>query len=274
MTVYVILYTPIANTYSSVEANSSASGGFGPNQVATVLGFACFCSFILFLFFAKNTLQQIVLISFMFLCFYRCILTFSRGGLYTALAMIFVFLIYTYFKVGIKAKFKIQTIAFVMILSGIGVFSYSVVTTSGFIINRYQNKNGAGKEKLDKFSGRQQIAESEIEIFFKNPVFGCGIGLNREAKAEIGATVIDAHNEITRLLAEQGIFGIIIFILLLFIPLINFLWNREQIFALSFFVFWLLTISHSAMRIAAPAFVYALSLIKINFNDQSSISRK
>jgi hypothetical protein len=34
--------------------------------------------------------------------------------------------------------------------------------------------------------------------------------------------------------------------------------------------FWLLTINHAAMRIAAPAFVYALALLKIRFPSSSA----
>jgi hypothetical protein len=32
-----------------------------------------------------------------------------------------------------------------------------------------------------------------------------------------------------------------------------------------FLLFWFLTINHAAMRIAAPAFIYALSLLKVHF---------
>ena len=34
-----------------------------------------------------------------------------------------------------------------------------------------------------------------------------------------------------------------------------------------FFLFWFLTINHAALRIAAPAFIYALSLIKVKWNE-------
>jgi hypothetical protein len=39
--------------------------------------------------------------------------------------------------------------------------------------------------------------------------------------------------------------------------------------ALSFLIFWLLTINHAAMRIAAPAFVYALSLLKVYYQKET-----
>ena len=43
MTTYLFLYNPsIKDTLSGVVSNSSSSGGFGPNQVATILGLGMF----------------------------------------------------------------------------------------------------------------------------------------------------------------------------------------------------------------------------------------
>lgn len=39
--------------------------------------------------------------------------------------------------------------------------------------------------------------------------------------------------------------------------------NFQKAFISSFFLFWFLTINHSAMRIAFPGFLYALCLMKI-----------
>ena len=57
-------------------------------------------------------------------------------------------------------------------------------------------------------------------------------------------------------------------------PLLLYLNNRQNIFVFAFVVFWLLTINHAAMRLAAPAFVYALSLLKIQFIDETTVSRE
>jgi len=39
--------------------------------------------------------------------------------------------------------------------------------------------------------------------------------------------------------------------------------NKQNVYLVCFIVFWILTINHAAMRMAAPAFVYALSLLKV-----------
>ena len=81
--------------------------------------------------------------------------------------------------------------------------------------------------------------------------------------------VAASHNEITRLLAEHGVFGIVALLILICTPLITYFTNREHVFLLPFFIFWLLTINHAAMRLAAPAFIYALTLLKVHFKDES-----
>ena len=72
-----------------------------------------------------------------------------------------------------------------------------------------------------------------------------------------------SHNEVTRMLSEHGLLGLIGLSILFFAPIINNPWGRKNIYFYPFLLFWLLTISHSAMRIAAPAVIYGLGLITI-----------
>ena len=69
----------------------------------------------------------------------------------------------------------------------------------------------------------------------------------------------------TRMLAEHGSLGLIALLILLFTPLIIYVGDKTQLFAVIFTVFWLLTFNHAAMRIAAPEFVYSLALLKVDF---------
>ena len=78
-----------------------------------------------------------------------------------------------------------------------------------------------------------------------------------------------SHDEITRMLAEHGTLGIIGLLILFFTPFVLYLENKFNMFLLCFVLFWLLTINHAAMRIAAPAFVYSLSLLNINLGEIS-----
>ena len=84
-------------------------------------------------------------------------------------------------------------------------------------------------------------------------------------------TGIDAasHNEISRMLAEHGMFGVVGLLLLIITPMFLYLDNKQHLFVIPFLIFWLLTINHAAMRLAAPAFIYALTLLKVQFKDES-----
>ncbi|WP_431243016.1 hypothetical protein ACQ9BO_25775 [Flavobacterium sp. P21] len=86
--------------------------------------------------------------------------------------------------------------------------------------------------------------------------------MGKEIRKETG-TEIASHNEITRMLAEHGLFGVFGLLILFATPLILFINNRQHLYCLPFYLFWLLTINHAAMRIAAPAFIYALSLLSV-----------
>jgi O-antigen ligase len=100
-------------------------------------------------------------------------------------------------------------------------------------------------------------------MFLENPFLGVGVGRNKEIRAKKTGIVAASHNELTRMLAEHGSLGLLGLLILLLTPLILFLNNRQNILALPFLAFWLLTINHAAMRLAAPAFVYALSLLLV-----------
>lgn len=262
MVVYLFLYTPsVRDVITGTQSNFETSGGFGPNQVSTLLGLGVFVFFVQMLFNSKSLLMQIVNIGLVLIFAFRGIVTFSRGGMITAVVMIFFLLIVIYFQANSNIKQKIGIIVLMSFLAGIGVWTYSSIQTHGFINKRYANEDAIGRKKESQLSGREVLMETELEMFLNNPVFGVGVGKNKELRKEKTGIDLVTHNEITRLLAEHGSFGIAAFLILLFTPIVFFINNRQNIFALSFLIFWLLTINHAAMRTAAPAFVYALSLL-------------
>ena len=73
------------------------------------------------------------------------------------------------------------------------------------------------------------------------------------------------------MLAEHGSLGILCLIILLITPLFLYLDNQHNVYLICFIVFWILTINHAAMRLAAPAFIYSLSLLKVVINEKKPI---
>ena len=73
---------------------------------------------------------------------------------------------------------------------------------------------------------------------------------------------------LARMLAEHGSLGIVALLILFFLPLIFHIENKQNIFMFCFFMFWLLTINHAAMRTASTSFIYALALLNIRFDEK------
>lgn len=256
-------------------ANFAASGGFGPNQVSTVLGVGAFALSV-HLFFKRTYSKYILLdIALIIYLFYRNLLTFSRGGFITALLALGFFM--TLFI--LSGKNKLQNVikyAGIVSFAGIAIWVYTSDVTGGMIENRYTNKNARGVVKKDVSSGRTGIFASELDGLYENPIFGMGVGSGKYKRLEETGMVIASHNEVSRLLGEHGLIGIIILIILFVVPIFN-SFNQPlyaKAFLGAFFIFWFLTINHSAMRVSFPGFIYGLSLIKIKLNEENIIHRQ
>ncbi|MGB3590088.1 MAG: O-antigen ligase family protein [Nonlabens sp.] len=268
MTIYIISYTPtdLSEAVTSTQSNFDTSGGFGPNQVSTVLGLGMFFTFFRFLT-VRNFLYNIIDLFLFGLITYRAWLTFSRGGVLTAFAMIAVtFFLLIRKRKSARVKGSSLSLKATLIISSVVVaFIYTSIATGGIIENRYTNKDINGREKTDVSAGRSDINQLEIQAFLENPLLGIGSGQSKYYRLERGGEQAASHNEITRLLAEHGSLGVLILIFLLVLPLLMRSSNRSNIFFYAFLGFWLATINHSATRIAAPSLVYALSLIQLDF---------
>jgi O-antigen ligase len=273
--VYLFLYTPsVKDVIRGTGSNFATSGGFGPNQVSTILGLGIFVFFVQFLLNSKSRLLQILNAGFVMVFAFRGLVTFSRGGVMTAMVMIFLLVSVLYFQANYKTKPKIGLIILLSVIAGLGVWGYSSMQTGGLINKRYANQDARGREKKSKLSGREDIMASELQMFLDNPIFGVGVGRNKEIREKETGIVAASHNEITRMMAEHGSLGLVDLMILFFTPLFLFVNNRQNILALSFVAFWLLTINHAAMRLAAPAFIYALSLLKVYTVEKPALHRK
>ena len=101
LTAYLFIYSPsIKDVVSGTQSNFAASGGFGPNQVSTVLGLGMFVFCVNYFLNSKTLFLKIINIVMIGLMSFRGIVTFSRGGILTAIMMLFAFLVFVYFKSG------------------------------------------------------------------------------------------------------------------------------------------------------------------------------
>ncbi|WDF62856.1 O-antigen ligase family protein [Flavobacterium sp. KACC 22763] len=262
--VYLFLYNPsVRDVVTGTQSNFETSGGFGPNQVSTILGLGIFVFFSQLVLFSK-TKKEIILNTILLIAVsYRGIATFSRGGVITGVVMILCVLLLLFSFSNDRGRRKIALVFLLVGVLGIGIFSYASLQTYGLIEKRYANQDAKGRIKKDRLGGREAVIDTDLKLFVDNPILGIGVGMGKEIRKESLGQAVAAHSEISRLLSEHGLFGIFSFLILLFAPFAVYINNREHIYFFSFFLFWLLTINHAAMRIAAPAFVYALCLLSV-----------
>ena len=144
----------------------------------------------------------------------------------------------------------------------------SSIKTSGFLEKRYANQDAAGRVKEDVTTGRTDLVAFEFNEFIDNPFLGIGVGKVKEERLNETGVEAASHNEMSRIVAEHGLLGVFAFLILLLTPLVFRIKNKSNMFFYSFYIFWLLTINHSAMRIAAPAFIYGLCLLNITYESR------
>lgn len=273
-TVYVYFYAPdLRDVLTNTASNRAAAGGFGSNQVASILGLGMFILGVrIFINSPTLALKLLNIILFVFIS-YRAVVTLSRGGVITAILCIAIFLIMYFFQAKPKVRNQVMG-AFVLFLGGVAMaWVISSNQSSGMVDKRYANQNAAGVEKEDITTGRKQLFMEELEGFITNPFFGIGSSRAKDQRIEEDGQGVTSHNELSRTLAEHGIFGIMMLLILLFKPLDIRAKNKQNYYFYALLAFWFATINHSSMRIAAPAFIYGLALLNVT-HEKRPVHRK
>lgn len=273
MSTYLYLYNPsVREVLIGTASNFVTSGGFGPNQVSSVLGLGMFAMTVRFFLKSPTLFLKILNLSLLGFMSYRALMTFSRGGVYTALLAILTFLVAVYWKSRLKKRRQILVGLVLFVVSSVMIWTWSKRNTSGLIEMRYANEDASGRKK-ESTSGRVDLFIEEFSKFKAHPFLGVGASGMKQERIESQGFVITSHSEIGRLLSEHGLFGIIIIGILILRPFMARASSSKHVFFYAFLVFWFATINHSGMRIAAPGFIYALALIHVT-HDKTTLHRK
>ena len=279
--IYVIFETPNYSELNfSLNADFKASGGFGSNQVATILGLGMFLSFYAWmnklLFSGLHVLDGF----FIGLFAYQGFLTFSRGGMIIGLvAILFYYLIYRSsktFRRDTKTK-RIKPLVLFFFAVIILFSSYAIIQnlSKGNLALRYlgETETTLSGEKLKTLNtittGRYSIIISDLELWYNNFTFGTGAGSSRFLR-DIDLYGIVAHTEPTRLLAEHGIFGLLIIILMVLIVFKSFLINQYSTNRAILVILGIIAIGtslHSAMRTFVTPILLAISAMRITSDE-------
>lgn len=250
----------LSSTFSGVQirwVNDSmfvTSGGYGPNQVSTIMGLGLLSVWIILTIgklpaFAKWSLA-VVGIAF----FVQGLLTFSRGGMLAAVVSIAFVTIH--FLSDTKHTLKSLFLAFtVLLVAAFFLFPSLNEFTDGFLEQRFSNTN---------LTHRDVLIEEELLLFEQNPIVGVGPGMGNFL---LGAA---AHTELTRLLAEHGALGLLSLLILLFMALGRYIRTRQVILRGLYgtWILWsILVMTNAAMRLAAVSFVFGLAFMQIDLDE-------
>ncbi len=235
----------------SNNSNFATSGGFGPNQVSSTLGLGILAAFLAFHDRPIKPLLKITLLVVALFLTVQCALTFSRGGLYMAGGGV---ILASFFLVRDR-RFLYQLIAAILaILISLNFFLLPRLEdmTEGALTRRFSNT---------KLTGRDRIAEADLQAFAEHPIFGVGPGQARIYRQQLFDSTA-AHTEFSRLLAEHGIFGLIAIFLLLALSSQHYRRAhspRGKALVAAMIGWSFLFMLVAAMRLAAPSFTFGLS---------------
>ena len=208
----------------TLGANFETSGGFGSNQVSTALGFGMFLMFVFWVNRWKFSSNNWLDITLLFGMAFQGLLTFSRGGMLGGI--IGILLIITVLNI-LRLKAiergrlkKINRYAILGILSIGTLFLLANSITGGLLVKRYQGETygtilGTKEKDINVVTtGRWEIFLGDLELWQKYPILGTGVGISQPLRENIRGVI--SHVEVSRLLAEQEIVGLIYSVVLFF----------------------------------------------------------
>ena len=263
--VYLILkYSQSAYNLSSHNSNFYFSGNYAPNQMATALGLGVFIYLLKIIIESGN--KKIFYLNIVIFCliFYRGLLTFSRGGIATGIIVVLTLFLSIYISRKGYYKLKIGLLLFILT----SIFMLTAYQTENTLFKRYSNLEILNSDNVFKTRGRYLQITSDIKNFSENPILGIGVGKGKEIRKQEFKMSISTHSEITRLISEHGVLGLLALLILIFYPLQLYFNDLRNFYLLPFFIFWLFTINHSATRIIAPLFLYTLTLMQIMVEEE------
>jgi len=279
--IYVIIRTPeLALLNFTLNANFEATAGFGSNQVASILGIGMFLSFYAWmnkhLFSGNHSLDGL----FIGLFAYQGFLTFSRGGMVVVLIAIVVYYILfrsSNFYLDIIKIRKLRPFFFfasaIIIIFSTFLFIQNI--SDGNITKRYSGDtsatlSGAKIKTINTITtGRYGLFIEDLNLWYKNFIFGTGVGASKFLRGN-GLNGISPHTEISRLLAEHGIFGLIIILLMLGLVYRSYHINKSSAYRGILVCLGLIAIGtamHSAMRTFITPIFFCLSTMRIIEDD-------
>ncbi len=226
------------------------AGGLGNNQASSILGLGALMAFLYVCIAPRPRSLRWYVVGVGLWCGIQGVLTFSRGGVATAVGAIAA----ASFLLLRDRRFRGAVVIRVTMLLLVAVFAavpFLNAFTSGGFKERFTDTD---------LTGRDKIIEADFAAYQENPIFGLGPGMSKDFHARTFRRA-SAHTEYSRLLAEHGSFGLAALVLLAWMSVRRILGPASpagKALAAGFTVWTILFMFHAAMRMASASFIFAL----------------
>jgi hypothetical protein len=273
--IFTIIRTPnLDEVEFTLGANFVTAGGFGSNQVSTILGLGVFVVAVAILLNYKISgyrwLDGIMLGLFTI----QGLLTFSRGGMIGGFIALFVVMFYLT-KLSVKERMALRIPNFKKFILPVGILLFIVmmaanILTGGMLLLRYMGETqgtlaGSAEKNLNKITtNRSDIFMEDVDLFLDHSMLGVGVGASTYMRDEYKGYA--PHVELSRLIAEHGILGLIIFILFIVVFFLNKGYAPESIskgILIALFLLGFLATFHSATRTYITPLLMGISCVNI-----------
>jgi len=270
MSMILIIRTPdLDEIVFTSEANVQMSGGYGPNQVSSALGLIVAIIALSKIFNRTLFNKDIYDYTILGICSIQAYLTFARGGVLTAILSIFSAWLISLGQVKSKTLRAGKTVYVVIIL--LILWGVAGDFTQGKMEQRYISILNLTSDIENSRTGRLKIMAIDLDIFMDNIIMGVGPGVARELRFDYGYNkFVSAHSEFTRTLSEHGLFGLLGLCSLIFLSFREYNHRKEQekCILVCFAMIAILTMLHSAMRLAMPGFIFGMAFLKIQLTEK------
>ena len=255
--VAIYVLSTAGNVTWSDASNFTASGGFGPNQVSSVLGLGLLIVWLVLLHLRLPPWSRMPLVAMGLWLLVQSLLTFSRGGVFNALIPGLVMSGQAFLRRGQRS------IALLLLIVGAIIY----VTILAPQLDQFTQGAFSVRFSDTDSTNRDAILVADLEVFIRHPLAGVGPGNLLNARLGFYSSTVAAHTEYSRLLGEHGLLGLTAMLLMIAAVWRNYIRSAGDDFLRDLIIvmgLWAAVfMMHTAMRLVAPAFAIGLTFATI-----------
>ncbi len=248
---FVASYSTYTTEYVDFLRSKTAAGGLGNNQASSALGLGVLIAFAYICIARRPPYLRWCVAAVGLWCGIQGALTFSRGGVATAVGAMAVISVLLLRDRRFRGIIVVRVALILLIATFVAVPFLDNVTSGGFK-SRFTDTD---------LTGRDKIIESDMIAFQENPILGVGPGQSKKYHESTHLKRYSSHTEYSRLLAEHGYFGLTALALLAWMAFKRLIRSSAHIgtaLAAGFTIWSLLFMFHAAMRMASASFIFGL----------------